>query len=215
MYILRHLYHPGRLQISKYICDFEVQNDYLPKNPAYHIVKRGIYYAAREISSQLGELTEKTNYDSIEKVYSIWVCNENILRDLQNTVSIYSLQKTDLIGKAAESTALYDLINVIIIRIGSKTSEAIFDYLENIFEGDLDGIEKYVDISSYPEIEKEVQCMTGLGDSIYERGIASGKQNVVLAMLKDRVDYETISRYTQLPIDEIKKIESHELLPAH
>ena len=61
--------------------------------------------------------------------------------------------------------------------------------------------------------------MTGMGGSIYERGIersiASSKQSVVLAMLKDRVDYETISKYTQLSVDEIKKIESHELLTAH
>ena len=45
--------------------DFEVQNEYVPTNPKYPIVKRAIYYAAREISSQLGVLTEKTNYNDL------------------------------------------------------------------------------------------------------------------------------------------------------
>ena len=36
--------------------DIEVQNDY---RPGYPIVKRGIYYAARDISAQLGVLTEE------------------------------------------------------------------------------------------------------------------------------------------------------------
>ena len=54
--------------------DFEVQNDYEPSNPSYPITKRAIYYAARELSAQLGVVTGNTNYDALEKVYSIWIC---------------------------------------------------------------------------------------------------------------------------------------------
>ena len=50
--------------------DLEVQNNYRPTNPPYPIIKRGVYYAAREISYQLGTLTEQTNYGEIQKVYS-------------------------------------------------------------------------------------------------------------------------------------------------
>ena len=55
--------------------DIEVQNDY---KPGYPIIKRGIYYAARDICSQLGVLTEETNYDVLRKAYSIWICNDKV-----------------------------------------------------------------------------------------------------------------------------------------
>lgn len=73
--------------------DLEVQNNYSPSNPKYPIIKRGIYYGAREISSQLGIITNETDYNNLEKVYSIWICNENIPKDLQNTVSILKSRK--------------------------------------------------------------------------------------------------------------------------
>lgn len=122
--------------------DFEVQNNYRPADPEYPIVKRAIYYAAREISSQLGKLTEKTDYADIEKCYSIWVCNENVPKELQNTVTRYSVAKDD-----------------------------IFQYLESIFQSNLEKMRGYVDIPSGSEIEKEVVRMTGMGQTIYERGI--------------------------------------------
>ena len=50
--------------------DLEVQNNYSPSNPSYPIIKRGLYYVAREISSQLGILTERTNYDKKKKSYN-------------------------------------------------------------------------------------------------------------------------------------------------
>lgn len=55
--------------------DLEVQNDYRPAKPSYPIIKRGIYYVAREISCQLGVLTEKSNYNVLEKSYSIFITN--------------------------------------------------------------------------------------------------------------------------------------------
>ena len=90
---------------------WEVQNDYKPTNPKYPIVKRGIYYAAREISYQLGILSEISNYADIEKVYSIWICNENIPAKLQNTVTMYSIKKNDVIGKTDEPEEDYDLMS--------------------------------------------------------------------------------------------------------
>ncbi|MBQ4068665.1 MAG: hypothetical protein IJC76_05390 [Lachnospiraceae bacterium] len=57
---------------------FEIQNDYKPSNPSYPITKRAVYYAARELCSQLKVVTHNTNYAKLEKVYSIWICNENI-----------------------------------------------------------------------------------------------------------------------------------------
>lgn len=100
--------------------DLEVQNSYRPSNPSYPIIKRGIYYAAREISYQLGTLTDKADYGDIQKVYSIWICNEDIPVKLQNTVTMYSISKQDIIGRTDEPEENFDLMNVIIIRRGKR-----------------------------------------------------------------------------------------------
>lgn len=157
--------------------DFEVQNDYRPTDPQYPIVKRAVYYVAREISAQLGNVTEKTNYADIEKAYSIWICNENIPKELQNTVTRYFFTKEDVIGKSDEPKQDYDLMEIILIRRGKKTSDDdLFQYLESVFTGDLQKMRTFVDIPVGSEIEKEVEHMSGLGQTIYDEGIRQGEE---------------------------------------
>ena len=100
--------------------DLEIQNDYRPSAPKYPIIKRGIYYCARELSAQMGRLTAMTNYDDLEKVYSVWICNENIPERERNTISAYRIAKEDIWGSVEEDEAIYDLMTAIIIRRGSK-----------------------------------------------------------------------------------------------
>lgn len=156
--------------------DLEVQNNYRPTDPSYPVIKRGIYYAAREISYQLGGLTEQTNYGDIQKAYSIWICNERIPLKLQNTVSMYSIKKTDIVGATDEPEEDYDLMNVIVIRRGEKTDVPIFDYLSGIFDCDKEKIAKYVDIRSNEKVLKGVSDMDGLGQSIMQKAMQKGMQ---------------------------------------
>ena len=167
--------------------DIEVQNDY---KPGYPIVKRGIYYAARDIGSQLGALSEETDYNRLCKAYSIWICNERIPENEQNTVSSYSIEKKDIIGSVNEPESDYDLMTVVIIRRGANAGEEqIFDYLHGIFNTDIARIEKYVDISDDEGLKKEVSAMSGLGQSIYDRGVLQGMQDGLLqGMQQGRVD---------------------------
>ena len=66
-------------------------------------------------------------------------------------------------------------MTVIIIRRGEKDSEEdIFDYLNSYFNSDVDGICKYVDIRGDDEALKGVENMTGLGESIYNKGVEKG-----------------------------------------
>lgn len=157
--------------------DLEVQNRYRPAGPSYPIIKRGIYYAAREISYQLGILTEQTNYGDIRKVYSIWICNERIPAQLQNTVTMYSIKKSDMIGITDEPEEDYDLMNVIVIRRGPDTKEPVFDYLSGVFRCDKKKISEYVDIHQNETVLKGVDHMTGLGFSIMQEAMQQGLKN--------------------------------------
>ena len=54
--------------------DIEPQKTY---RPGYPVEKRGIYYLARQLSAQLSLVTDNTDYDGLEKCYSIWICRDD------------------------------------------------------------------------------------------------------------------------------------------
>ena len=179
--------------------DMEVQNDYKPSNPSYPIIKRGVYYAARELSSQLGILTDNTDYNKLEKVYSIWICNDNIPKRLQNTVTEYALTRKNVIGQNDEPEKDYDLMEIILIRRGNDDgNEAIFDYLTGVFTSNLDRIRKYVDIDNNDEIREEVIKMSGLGQSIAKKSLQQGiKPFVELCKEVGKTLSETVAKVVE------------------
>ena len=135
---------------------------------------------------QLGILTDTTDYNSLEKVYSIWICNENIPSELQNTVTSYSISKTDEIGVSNEPVADYDLLNVIMIRRGKETSsEAIFDYLTAFFSSNIEGICKYVNIKDDAEVMEGVRKMSGLGETISKQNYEQGGLDMLISLVKE------------------------------
>ena len=156
--------------------DLEMQNDYKPHAPTYPIVTRGVYYAARGLDSQLGVLTETTDYSTLQKVYSIWICRENIPPELRGTVSSYSMEKADPHGIANEPKCEYDLLSVVLIRLGnSAKKEPIFQYLNDFFAGDIDGMCKYINMKKNKELVKGVNQVMTLSQSIFSRGITEGE----------------------------------------
>ena len=188
--------------------DFEVQNDYRPHSPSYAIVQRAMYYAARELGAQLGELKETTNYGELEKVYSIWVCNNVSAPELKNTMTMYSMHKEDIVGETNEPISEYDLMSVIIIRRGTgkqQSNEKIFDYLSGVFSGDIEKIEKYTDVDSEPEIRKEVKNMSGIGESLVIDARLDDLQRLVIAGKIGSVD-EAKDFYPSLEEDDIQEI---------
>ena len=155
--------------------DLEMQNDYKPHAPTYPIVTRGVYYAARGLDSQLGVLTEETDYSTLQKVYSIWICRENIPPKLRGTVTSYSVEKTDTYGVSDEPKNEYDLLSVVLIRLGDTTKkETIFQYLHDFFAGDIDGMCRYINIKRNEKLAKGVNQLMTLSQSIFSRGVQEG-----------------------------------------
>ena len=163
----------GRLNFCLYI-DFEPQGRY---HPSYPLIKRGMYYAARSLSRQLGELTEETDYGRLQKVYSIWVCYDpGIPKKLKNTVSRYKMKREDFYGKVEEEIWDYDLMEVIMIRLDTsqESKEKIFDYLKGIFTNDKEKIIEQT--GPLPDnIMKEVDNMSGVGALIRDTALNEGR----------------------------------------
>lgn len=101
--------------------DVEAQREY---RPGYPIEKRGIYYISRLISSQLETITRGTDYAGLQKVYSIWIClGKNIPGKDQQTITRFYMAKEDLTGSAQSKKEDYDLMEMVIIRLGDKETE--------------------------------------------------------------------------------------------
>ena len=200
--------------------NLEFQNRYRPvlkDGRTYPIIKRGIYYAAREISAQLGRITQKTNYNDIEKVVSIWLVSEGIPKELQNTVTRYYIEKEDYYRDTDEPAADYDLMEVVIIRQGEKSdiTRPIFDYLDGIYRADIETIDKYTPASDNPEIKREVADMPGMSQTIYKNGYDSGYgsgydsgygSGIISLVSEGDITIERAAEKLNKPVDEIQKL---------
>ncbi len=185
--------------------DLEFQNRYRPvlkDGRSYPLIKRGIYYAAREISEQLGRITNQTNYADIEKVVSIWIVNEGVPEKIHNTATRYYIAREDYIGVSDEPREDYDLMEVVMIRRGEKKeiTEPLFRYLRSIYEADIEEIDKYTPVSANPELKEEVQKMPGMGQAIYDNGVSQGIIQGIQQGIQQGIDQEkidTLERVTQ------------------
>jgi len=97
----------------------EAQNDFYP---GYPLIKRGIYYCCRMISSQYGREFTGSHYEKIKKVYSIWICM-NPPKSRENTITRYRVVEEHLVGGATEPVRDYDLMSIIMLCLGSPDGE--------------------------------------------------------------------------------------------
>ena len=201
-----------KIRVNLHI-DMEAQKSYRPSNPSYPILKRAVYYVARDLASQLSIITQATDYSKLEKCYSIWICAEDVPKKLQNTLTEYAFSKKDIIGITDEPEEDYDLLTVVVIRQGKETEDSgIFDYLKGLFTSDINRIQKYSHIKWSEPFKKEAGKMTGFGDMIYERGIRTGEQRgMILGALMSGKTPEEVSKMLNLPLEEIKKVQEQQM----
>ena len=114
----------GKLLVNLHI-DFQIQQNY---TPGYPVVKRSIYYGCRKLSAQLDKIGENgKGYGHLEKVYSIWICLDNIPRKLENTISYYKMQNYKNEGIKDKEFRIdsweSDLLEIIIVRLGGEGQE--------------------------------------------------------------------------------------------
>ncbi len=196
--------------------DIEPQKTY---RPGYPIEKRGIYYLARRLSSQLSLLTDNTNYNQLEKCYGIWICKEDIPKKDHYSISIYETVNTKNTGSAATTKENYDLMTLVVIKLGSRVYNGekgdegyeLMRFLNAIMyprQSDfMDTVSEYIDFSNNEELWKEAKRMDGLGLSIWEEGVHEGKIEIAKEMLRDNEPIEKIMKYSKLPMEEILELQ--------
>lgn len=204
------------------IINFEIQKK---DNPGYALVTRGIYYCSRMISEQYGTVFTKSNYQDINKVYSIWICPEPA-KKRENNIQEYEIKESCVLGSQKADKKQYDLLRVIILYLTDKQSEKEIINLLNVlfskenFEVKKEKLSKNFNIQmdETDPLGKEVSNMCNLSELLIEegeaRGIAKGRaegriessRKILINMKKSGYSYEEMSKITDIPIEEIKEL---------
>ena len=161
------------------IINVEAQDKFYP---GYPLIKRGIYYCCRMISSQYGREFTDSHYEKIKKVYSIWICM-NPPKNRENTITRYRLVEEHLVGKATELVERYDLLSIIMLCLGGSDGEnydGVLRMLDVLLSNETSETEKReilqndYDIQMTQTMDREVSVMCNLSKGVREKGIAEG-----------------------------------------
>ena len=172
---------PGQNGTVKIIIDIEAQKKFYP---GYDLVTRGIFYAARLLSSQLGTEFTLSAYNNIKKVYSIWICID-CPKYAVNTITRYHITQENLAGCFPKDKARYDLLETIMIclsdDIAPKTESLHIHRLLGILlspalkvNDKKTALSEEFNIPMTIEMERMVADMCNLSDLIVEKSWQKG-----------------------------------------
>lgn len=173
------------------IINIEAQKDF---SPGYSLLKRGIYYCARLISSQYETIFSGSKYDELRKVYSIWICT-NPDDAHKNTIVRYGISPEELFGSISfkdedskqREKQNYDMMSLIMICLdnykdGHTSENGIIKLLSILLSNNIKAEQKKkllreeCHIRMTKDVEEEVSEMCNLSQGYFENGLKKGKQ---------------------------------------
>lgn len=179
-----HAVSPKDNGMIRMIINIESQKDFYP---GYSLIKRGIYYCSRMISSQYGTEFSESHYEKLKKVYSIWVCT-NPPKYRKNTITAYSMNEQNVVGEVAEEKENYDLLTVLTICLGGsddKNYEGLLKMLGVLLSDELLPNEKKkilkseFDIAMTKIMESEAIEMCNLSQGIVDKTMIKSIMNLM------------------------------------
>ncbi len=84
-------------------------------NVGYPIASRGVFYCSRMLSKQYGEVFTNSRYDKLQKVTSIFLCNNVNDKVHKNTITSFELNEHNIYGSITTDKSAYDLMSVVIV----------------------------------------------------------------------------------------------------
>ena len=176
---------PHSAEKLQLIINVEAQNDFYP---GYPLMKRGIYYGSRMISSQYGTDFVEPHYDKIKKVYSVWVCM-NPPQYKENSINRYRFTEEQLVGKTKEEFAHYDLLTVIMVYLGKpcgKEYNELLSMLDILFSTEIQSetkkqmLQDDFNVAMTRKVESEVSLMCNFSEGVYQRGVEKGIEKGII-----------------------------------
>ena len=194
---------PTTKKLIRLVINIEIQVD---TDLSYSVVTRAIYYLARLISRQKGTVFNHSEYEKIQKVYSIWICPDP-QKENRNSIAEYGFTQQKVFGSVDEPIENYDKMKAIVISLnddGMENRSDIIRLLSTLLsttesvEKRKEILEGEFNIPMTREIEEEVSEMCNLGLAVEKKGIESS----LLQSIKNLM--ETMKLSSQQAMDALK-----------
>lgn len=188
---------PRENELIKLIVNIEAQNKY---NNSYPLIKRAIYYLSRMISAQHGTEFDRSHYENIRKVYSIWICT-NPPNERKSTIVKYHIAEEQLYGNVSEKLENYDLMTAVMVCLGKDvfSDNSILRLLAVLMSREMNVDTKMqllnndFDIPVSNDIESEVNQMCNVSAGVYEEGYVDGIAKGQLTSLRSILNKTTFT----------------------
>lgn len=206
---------PGSGSVNM-IINVEAQNKFYE---SYDLVSRGVFYCARLLSTQVRNEEAATEYNNLQKVYSIWICM-NVPLNSEYTITGYCMNREDRYGHMASvANQRYDLMELVMVCLGrpenAEKGTALHQLLTMVLSEELtpeekiERMKKEYDIVTTVELEGGLAKMCNLSDYIEERGIEKGIEKGYLQALfslvqDDLLSVEIAAEKAKLTLEEFK-----------
>ena len=163
--------------------------------PGYDLTTRGIYYCARMLSDQNSRIFSGNNYNTIQKVYSIWIVM-NCPEATANTISRYVPVHEAMHGTFSDNSRC-DLLEVIMIRLpkpedidkAKNPPTRLHSLLSLLFstekpEKKCEILEREYGIQVTSSTKEDFHSMCNLSEIILEEGIVKGKTQTLYRLVQ-------------------------------
>ena len=169
---------PRTNDLIRLIVNVEIQND---QNLRYSVVTRGLYYCSRMISAQKNRTFTGSDYQKIQKVYSIWICP--YARNDKNTVTTYDIRENSVFGTADIPRKDYDKLETVVITMnaeGLQSENDLIRYLSLLLNKEMPveqrekELENEYHLQMTEELRKDVGGLCNYSDAMLMLGRKEG-----------------------------------------
>jgi hypothetical protein len=199
------------------LINIEAQRSTKKSKLGYHLDNRIIFYLARMISAQKQTEFFNSDYDSIKKVRSIWLCMD-AEDDGDSINEIYMTQKC-VFGKSEDFKNL-DLMKAVVIHIREnenvdESKNELIAMLEDLLSKENGEIKKEKLKNKYglimtQELEGKVNVMCNWSEAIEERGqkmgIIKSKVELITKKIQKNKTPEQIADELEEELEDIKPV---------
>ncbi len=187
---------PRTNDLIRLIVNVEIQND---QNLRYSVVTRGLYYCSRMISAQKNRTFRGSDYQKIQKVYSIWICP--YARNEKNTVTTYDIREKKVFGSADIPREDYDKLETVVITMnaeGLQSENELIRYLSLLLNREMPveqrekKLESDYHLQMTEDLRKDVDGLCNYSDAMLmlgrkegrAEGRAEGEFNALVSLVK-------------------------------
>ncbi|MCR5609419.1 MAG: Rpn family recombination-promoting nuclease/putative transposase, partial [Lachnospiraceae bacterium] len=164
-------------------------------NVGYPIASRGVFYCSRMLSKQYGEVFTNSRYDKLQKVTSIFLCNNVTDKVHKNTITSFELNEHNIYGSITTDKSAYDLLSVVIVCYNDKdnsTANELINMLSVLFSNKITADKKINMLSSKygipmtTDFKGEVNSMCNMSQGLIEQGIEQTTINSMFYLINNK-----------------------------